>query len=81
MGLLDKLKNARNYVRQRRGPENSAKYKRKRDDEREEAAQTRERARHYAEQERGEAQRGREFDERYEADRKRDIAGEPDQEG
>jgi hypothetical protein len=87
MGLWDKLRNARNYVRNRRGPDSYFQYKRKQEEERQDARQGRERARDYAEQERGEAERGREYEERYTADRKSDIAerraeqaeeGEPD---
>jgi hypothetical protein len=80
MGLLDKLSKARDFVRQRRGPDSYFQYKRKREEERAEAAESRERTSQYAEQERGEAQRERDFDERYEAGRKSDLAGEPDQE-
>jgi hypothetical protein len=79
MGLLDKLEKARNYVRRQRGPDSYFQYKRKREDERNEDEQTRERARQYADHDRGEAERGREFDQRYEAERKDDAAGKPDQ--
>ena len=74
MGLGDKLRKARDYVRKRRGPDSYFQYKRKREDDRKDAEQGRERARDYAEQERGEAKRGREYKERYKADRANDIA-------
>lgn len=69
MGLWDTLTNARNYVRKRRGPDSYFQYKRKREEEREDAVQTRQRARDHAELERQEAERGREYEERYSADR------------
>jgi hypothetical protein len=76
MGLAEKLRQARNFVRKRRGPDSYFQYKRKREDERKEAEEGRERTRGYAEQERGEAKRGREYEERYTADRESDVAGE-----
>jgi hypothetical protein len=79
MGLLDRLKKARNYVRQQRGPDSYFQYKRKREDERHEDEQARERAKQDADHDRGEAERGREFDQRYESDRKNDVAGKPEQ--
>jgi hypothetical protein len=75
MGLWDKLRDARNYVRKRRGPDSYFQYKRKREEERKTAEHERGRARDYAETERGEAERGREYEERYRADRESDIAG------
>ncbi len=74
MGLGDKLRKARDYVRKRRGPDSYFQYKRKREDDRKDAEQGRDRARDYAEQERGEAKLGREYKERYKADRASDIA-------
>jgi hypothetical protein len=76
MGLAEKLRQARNFVRKRRGPDSYFQYKRKREEEREEAEQGRRRARDYAEQERAEAERGHEYEERYSADRESDIAGQ-----
>jgi hypothetical protein len=73
MGLWDKLKNARNYARERRGPDSYFRYKRKREDEREVAESGRERAREYAEHDRVEAERGRDYEERYTADREREF--------
>jgi hypothetical protein len=75
MGLWDKLMKARNYVRERRGPDSYFQYKRKRQGERKAAQQGRERASDYAQRERGAAERGREYEERYTADRESDIAG------
>jgi hypothetical protein len=75
MGLWDKLMEARNYVRKRRGPDSYFQYRRKRERERADAEEGRERARDNATQERGEAERGREYKERYSADRESDIAG------
>jgi hypothetical protein len=75
MGLWDKLMKARNYVRERRGPDSYFQYKRKREDERKAAKEGRERARDSAQRERGAAERGREYEERYTADRESDIAG------
>jgi hypothetical protein len=69
MGLWDKLRKARNYAREQRGPKSYFQYKRKREDDRKDAQQGRERARDYAEQERGEAERGRQYEKRYTADR------------
>jgi hypothetical protein len=74
MGLGDKLMKARDYVRKRWGPDSYFQYKRKREDQRKDADQGRERARDHAEQERGEAKLGREYKERYRADRQSDIA-------
>ena len=79
MGLWDKLSNARNYVRKSRGPDSYFQYKRKRDHQRREAEEGRERVRDTAERERGEAKRGRDYDERYTTDRQSDITGEPTQ--
>jgi hypothetical protein len=75
MGLWDKLRNARNYVRERRGPNSYFRYKRQREDEREVAESGRERARDHAEHEREEAERGRDYEERYTADREREVTG------
>jgi hypothetical protein len=75
MGLWDKLSKARNYVRKRRGPDSYFQYKRRRKDERKGAEQGRERARDYVEQERGETEREREYEERYSADRESDVGG------
>jgi len=75
MGLWDKLRNARNYVRERRGPDSYFRYKRKREDERDVAESGRERARDHAEHERVEVERGRDYEERYTADREREITG------
>jgi len=79
MGLWDKLRNARDYVRKRRGPDSYFQYKRKRDHQRKDAKEGRERVRDDAERERGEAERGRDYDERYTAGRESDISGEPTQ--
>jgi hypothetical protein len=76
MGLWDKLRNARNYVRKRRGPDSYFQYKRKREDERKADAGVRDRATSHAEQERADAERGRGYAERYTADRESDDAGE-----
>lgn len=73
MGLWDKLTNAKNYVRKRRGPDSYFQYKRKRHDEREDAEHGRERARDDAERERGNAERGREYEERYATERAEEI--------
>lgn len=75
MGLWDKLMKARNYVRERRGPDSYFQYKRKREDERKAAKEGRERATASAQRERGAAERGREYEERYTADRESDPAG------
>ena len=75
MGLWDKLMKARNYVRERRGPDSYIQYKRKRQDERKASQQGRERAWDYTQRERGAAERGREYEERYTAERESDIAG------
>jgi hypothetical protein len=75
MGLWDKLRNARNYVRKRRGPDSYFQYKRKREDERKADAGVRDRATSHAEQERADAERGRGYAERYTADRERDTTG------
>jgi hypothetical protein len=74
MGLWDKLRNARNYVRKRRGPDSYFQYRRRREREREDAEEGRERATDYARQERSEAKRGRQYEERYTSDRESDIA-------
>jgi hypothetical protein len=74
MSLWDTLRNARNYVRKQRGPDSYFQYKRRRDRDREGALEGRKRARDDARQERGEAERGREYEERYTADRESDIA-------
>jgi protein tyrosine/serine phosphatase len=74
MGLWDKLRKARNYVRERRDPDSYFQYKRKREHDREDAEQARERESDDAEEARGEADRGREYEKRYTADRKSDIA-------
>jgi hypothetical protein len=76
MGLWDKLREARDYVRNRRGPDSYFQYERKRDDERKAAEQGRERAKDYAEKERGEEERGRDYEERYTAGRESDITRE-----
>jgi hypothetical protein len=73
MGLWDKLKNARNYASKRRGPDSYFQYKRKREDERKDAEQERQRESDDAEREQGEADRGREYEERYTAERDSDI--------
>jgi len=73
MSLWDKVRNARNYVRERRGPDSYFRYKRNREDEREVAESGRERAREYAEHDRVEAERGRDYEERYTADRQSEI--------
>ena len=75
MGLSDKLRRARDYVRKRRGPDSYFQFKRKREGERKGAEQDRERARDDVERERGEAERGREYEERYAADREKDASG------
>jgi hypothetical protein len=75
MGLWDKLMKARNYFRDRRGPDSYFQYKRKRQDERNAAERGRERAEDDAQRQRGAAERAREYEERYTADRERDIAG------
>jgi hypothetical protein len=73
MGLWDKMRNARNYVRERRGPDSYFRYKRKREDEREVAESGDEREREYAEHDRVEAERSRDYEERYMADRERET--------
>ena len=72
MGLWDKLMEARNYVRKRRGPDSYFQYSRKRERERKGAEEGRERTRDDAKRERGETERGREYKERYAADREND---------
>jgi hypothetical protein len=74
MGLWDKLREARDYLRKRRDPDSYFQYKRKRDYERKDAEEGRERTRDAANRERGEAERAREYKERYAADRESDIA-------
>jgi hypothetical protein len=74
MGFWDKLRNARNYIRERRGPDSYFQYKRKREDERAVAESGRERAKDYAEHERVEAERGRDYNERYTADRESEFS-------
>jgi hypothetical protein len=76
MGLWDKLEQARNYVRKRRGPDSYFQYKRKREDERKADERERDRAKGYAEQARGDTERGREYADRYTADRESDVAAE-----
>jgi hypothetical protein len=75
MGLWDKLMKARNYFRERRGPDSYFRYKRMRQDERKAAEQGRERAKDDVQRERGAAERAREYEERYTADRESDISG------
>jgi hypothetical protein len=65
MGLAEKLRQARDFVRKRRGPDSYFQYKRKREGEREDAEEGRERARGYARQDRAEAERDRKYEERY----------------
>jgi hypothetical protein len=76
MGLWDRLMEARNYVRKRRGPDSYFQYRRKRERESHDAEEGRERARDRAKQERGEAERGREYKERYSTDHESDDRGE-----
>lgn len=68
MGLRTELRKARNFVKERRGPDSYFQYKRKREDERQVARERRERATDYAEHERSEADRGREYEARYSAE-------------
>ena len=81
MGLWAKLMNARSYVRKQRGPDSYFQYKRKREHERKDAESGRERARDSASQELADEQRGRNYQERYTADREKDIAEQPDEPG
>lgn len=74
MGLWDKLRNARDYIRERRDPNSYFQYKRKREDERAVAESGRERAKDHAEHERVKAERGRDFKERYTADRESEVS-------
>jgi hypothetical protein len=68
MGIGTQLRRARNFVKERRGPDSYFQYKRKREDERRVAQEGRERATDYAEHERSEAERGREYEARYSAE-------------
>jgi hypothetical protein len=76
MGLGEKLRKARDFVRKRRGPDSYFQYKRKREGNRKDAEEGRERSRDYAQQDRAEAERGVKYEERYAADRESEIAGE-----
>ena len=74
MGLWDKLREVRNYFRRRGDPDSYFQYKRKRDYERKDAEEGRERTRDAANRELDDAERAREYKERYAADRESDIA-------
>ena len=72
MGLWDKLKQASNYLRKLRlslGRDSYYQYKRGRKHERQHADHAREQAEDSAEKKRLEAERGREYEERYEHER------------
>jgi hypothetical protein len=79
MGLWEKLRHATSYVRQLRlslGPDSYSAYKRERKHERKQAERDRRGAKDSAEREREEAERGREYDVRYEREREGDVARE-----
>jgi hypothetical protein len=86
MGLLDKLKQASNYLRKLRlslGPDSYFHYKRERKYARKQTDHARRHAKDSAERERQEAERGRakaaresEYEERYAREAKRDPAPE-----
>ena len=72
MVLLDKLRKVGNYVRKGWGstnPDSYSHYKRGRDRQRKQAERSREEADRSAELERVEVQRGRDYEERYSAER------------
>jgi hypothetical protein len=77
MDLGNELRKAKNFVSRRRGPDSYFQYKRKREDDRRVAREERERATDYAEQERTETERGREYEARYTADRADEVARKP----
>jgi hypothetical protein len=75
MGLLDKLRQAGDYLRKlrhSRGPDSYFQYKRGRDYERKQANHAHEREKDSAEGEREAAERGREHQERYAREREDD---------
>ena len=90
MGLLEKLRKVGNYVRKgwsSANPDSYAHYKQGRERERKQAERSREEADDSAELEREEVQRGREYEERYAAERAaeeaqtespRDATGKPE---
>ena len=72
MAVLDKLRKVGNYVRKRwssTNPDSYSHYKRGRERQRKQAERSRERADRSAELDREEVQRGREYEERYAAER------------
>jgi hypothetical protein len=80
MGVGDKLRTVGNYVRKRvaaTGADSYYHYKRGRERERKQAEQRRGRDERHGKQEREEAERGREYEERYRAER---AAAEPGKE-
>jgi hypothetical protein len=79
MGLSDKLRQAGNYLRELRislGPGSYYQYKRGREHERNRADHAREHAKDSAERESAEAERGRDYDERYAREREGEISRE-----
>jgi hypothetical protein len=78
MGVWDKLRNVGNYVRKRwrsKDPDSYDQYKRGRERERKQAEQRHEHEEHRGEQEREEVERGREYEERYRAERAAEEPG------
>lgn len=81
MGVWDKLRNIGNYVRRRwpsADPDSYYQYRAGRERERKQTERTREHAEEVDEQERVSAERGREYEERYTAER---VAEEPREKG
>jgi hypothetical protein len=79
MGLWDRLGQVGSYVRKLRlslGPDSYFQYRRGREYERKRADDERAQATVSAERKRGEAERGRQYDERYAGERERDVARE-----
>jgi hypothetical protein len=75
MGLWDKLKQAGDYLRRlrlSRGPDSYFRYRRERDYERKQAERARADSRASSQAERAEAERGREYAERYRREREGD---------
>jgi hypothetical protein len=79
MGLWDKLRQASDYLRKLRlslGPGSYYQYKRGREHERKRADHARAHAKDSAERESAEAERGRDYDERYTRGREGEISRE-----
>ena len=75
----DRLKKAKDYIRElrlSRDPDSYSRYKGRREHERKNVERERERAEDYAEHEREQSERERGYEERYTAERDHDIARE-----